>query len=256
MTRTSPPDAVRDAAFFGRRVGKPLRHGQAQAVETLLPERAVDLSRPAPADLSTLFPNQPAEIRLEIGFGGGEHLIHRADERPDVGFIGVEPFVNGMAKALMAIAEKGLPNVRLSREDAIRVLDWLPDASLDRILLLYPDPWPKKRHWKRRFVGRDNLDRFARVLKPGGEFWFASDIETYVDWTLGHTRAHPAFRWTATRPGDWREPWAGWPGTRYEAKAFREGRTGVYLTFQRDTDPVSAGVRRTAGSPVGQETRT
>ena len=237
MPRPSGPhvttDQARDAAFYGRRVGKPLRQGQAGAVEGLLPRLALDLASPAPARLADLFPHQPAEIRLEIGFGGGEHLVHRAGERPDAGFIGVEPFLNGMAKALMAIADREIGNVRLSDQDAVKVLDWLPERSLDRVLLLYPDPWPKKRHWKRRFVGRDNLDRIARVLKPGGGFWFASDIETYVDWTLFHTRRHPAFRWTAGRPADWREPWAGWPGTRYEAKAIREGRTGVYLGFER-----------------------
>jgi tRNA (guanine-N7-)-methyltransferase len=227
------PAEARDAAFYGRRKGRPLRLGQAGAVEDLLPRLALP-AEPLDRDgLTALFPNPPAEIRLEIGFGGGEHLIHRATERPDVGFIGVEVFLNGMAKALMAIAARGLANVRLSNEDAVKVLDRLPDASLDRVILLYPDPWPKKRHWKRRFVGPDNLDRFARVLKPGGAFHFASDIDTYVDWTLFHTRRHPAFRWTATRPADWREPWAGWPGTRYEAKAVREGRPLVYLTFER-----------------------
>ncbi len=138
-----------------------------------------------------------------------------------------------MAKALALIERSGLTNVRVSDADAVKVLDWLPPASLDRILLLYPDPWPKKRHFKRRFVGPDNLDRFARVLKPGGAFYFASDIESYVDWTLFHVRRHPAFAWTATRPSDWRTPWDGWPGTRYEAKAIREGRRGVYLTFLR-----------------------
>lgn len=223
----------RENAFFGRRKGKTLRKGQAERLESLLPRLALDLTTPAPADLAVLFPEAPAEIRLEIGFGGGEHLVHRALERPDVGFIGVEPFVNGMTKALGRIADDDVANIRLSGEDGVHVLDWLPEASLTRVLLLYPDPWPKKRHWKRRFVGADTVARFARVLKDGGEFWFASDIDTYVDWTLRHVRANPLFAWTASAPDDWRQPWDGWPGTRYEAKARREGRGSAYLTFRR-----------------------
>jgi tRNA (guanine-N7-)-methyltransferase len=172
-------------------------------------------------------------VRLEIGFGGGEHLVCRATEAPGVGFIGVEPFVNGMAKALVAISARGLGNVRVSDADALSVLDWLPDASLGRVSLLYPDPWPKKRHWKRRFVGPDTVARLARVIRPGGAFHFASDIDSYVDWTLWHVRQNPSFAWTATRPADWLNPFSGWPGTRYEAKALREGRRPAYLAFLR-----------------------
>lgn len=223
----------RSAAFYGRRKGKALRREQAGRLDSVLPSLSLDLAASC-TEPAALFPHAPAEVRLEIGFGGGEHLVHRAKETPATGFIGVEPFLNGMAKAVKAIEAEGLTNVRLSGEDAVKVLDWLPEASIDQVLLLYPDPWPKKRHWKRRFVGPDNLDRFARVLKPGGLFRFASDIDSYVDWTLFHTRRHPAFRWTAHGPADWREPFAGWPGTRYEAKAIREGRRGVYLTFRRD----------------------
>lgn len=224
---------IRDAAFFGRRRGRPLRSLQADRVETLLPTLALDLGSPAPGRIGTLFPGNPDTVRLEIGFGGGEHLIHRAVESPDVGFIGVEPFVNGMAKALAVTANRGITNIRFSDADALRVIAWLPDGSLDRISLLYPDPWPKKRHWKRRFVGPDTVARFAALLRPSGVFQFASDIESYVDWTLGHVRRNPAFRWTAVRPADWRTPFATWPGTRYEAKALREGRTPAYLTFER-----------------------
>ncbi|MBS1182475.1 MAG: trmB [Proteobacteria bacterium] len=227
------PGEPRENAFFGRRKGKTLRKGQAERLEADLPRLSIDLATPAPAQLAALFSESPAEIRLEIGFGGGEHLVHRSLERPDVAFIGVEPFVNGMTKALGRIADEGIGNIRLSGEDGVRVLDWLPAASLDRVLLLYPDPWPKKRHWKRRFVGPDTVARFARVLRDGGEFWFASDIDTYVDWTLRHVRANPAFVWTASAPDDWRRPWDGWPGTRYEAKARREGRGSAYLTFRR-----------------------
>lgn len=220
-------------AFFGRRKGKPLRERQAQHLETLLPALKVDLSAPAPADIASLYDERPARIRLEIGFGGGEHLIHRAVEQPETGFLGVEPFVNSMAKLVGRVEETGARNVRLYDDDATELLDWLPAASIDQIDLLYPDPWPKKKHWKRRFVSTVNLDRFARVLKPGGLFCFASDIDTYVNWTLMHCGSHPAFVWTAENAADWLTPFAGWPGTRYEAKAKREGRGSAYLTFRR-----------------------
>lgn len=220
-------------AFFGRRKGKPLREAQAEAMATALPELKIDLKAAAPADLATLFPVPVTRIRLEIGFGGGEHLAHRAGEQPETGFIGVEPFVNSMAKMLAKLEERGLKNVRLYDDDATQLLDWLPEASIDQIDLLYPDPWPKKKHWKRRFVSQVNLSRFHRVLKPGGHFCFASDIDTYVNWTLIHCRDHGGFAWTARNASDWLQPFPTWPGTRYEAKARREGRSSAYLTFRR-----------------------
>lgn len=220
-------------AFFGRRRGKALRPAQAQAIETVLPSLRVDLDAPAPIDASALFPTSVEAIRLEIGFGGGEHFLYRAAEAPQTGFIGVEPFVNGMAKCVSILATEPRNNVRLFDDDATRLLDWLPPACIDHVDLLYPDPWPKKKHWKRRFVSAVNLDRLARVLKPGGRFCFASDIDTYVNWTLLHCRAHQAFDWTAVSADDWRRSYPGWPGTRYEAKAMREGRVPAYLTFVR-----------------------
>lgn len=220
-------------AFFGRRKGKPLRERQAEGLEKLLPPLKLDLANPAPADLAELYPKRFSEIRLEIGFGGGEHLIHRAQERPDLGFIGVEPFVNSMAKLIGRVDELGLDNIRVYDDDATQVLDWLPEGCIDRIDLLYADPWPKRKHWKRRFVSQVNLERFHRVLKPKGLFLFASDIDTYVNWTLQHCRDHGGFRWTAEEASDWLTPYAGWPGTRYENKARREGRSSAYLTFER-----------------------
>ena len=231
MTEQHPSRA--SEAFFGRRKGKPLRERQAQGIASLLPELKLDLSMAAPDDLATLFPVEVDEIRLEIGFGGGEHLVHRAQEKPSTGFIGIEPFVNSMAKLLGRVEDLGLKNIRLYDDDATQVLDWLPAASLDRIDLLYPDPWPKRKHWKRRFVSAVNLERFHRVLKPGGLFLFASDIDTYVNWTLLHCRDHGGFEWTAGQASDWLTPFAGWPGTRYEAKARREGRSSAYLTFRK-----------------------
>lgn len=220
-------------AFFGRRRGKTIRPHQAAALESGLRALLLDLASQAPADIGTLFTAGVSAIQLEIGFGGGEHLLHRAGEAPATGFIGVEPFVNGMAKMMTRLDEQPLANLRVYDDDATRLLDWLPLASLDGIDLLYPDPWPKKKHWKRRFVGPANLDRFARVLKPGGRFRFASDIDSYVNWTLLACRANGAFAWQANEAADWHEPYEGWPGTRYEAKAIREGRRPAYLTFLR-----------------------
>jgi len=200
---------------------------------TLLPRLLVDLSASVPADLAMLFPHAPQDVRLEIGFGGGEHLVHEAHANPDGGFIGAEPFIAGMAKAVSAISDNALGNVRLYDGDAALLLDWLPAASLARVDLLYPDPWPKKRHWKRRFVGPENLDRIARALKPGGAFRVATDIESYVVWTLMHVARDERFSWSAERAVDWLQPFSGWPGTRYEAKALREGRVPTYLAFRR-----------------------
>ncbi|WP_090879235.1 tRNA (guanosine(46)-N7)-methyltransferase TrmB [Bauldia litoralis] len=223
----------RSSTLYGRRKGKPLSPRREGLMAGVYRQLAVDLATPPPAPLATLFPAPVDDIRLEIGFGGGEHLIHEASAAPATGFIGVEPFIEAMAKAVAAIDLAGLTNIRLHDGDAADLLDWLPPASLARVDLLYPDPWPKRRHWKRRFVNPDNLDRIARALAPGALFRFASDIDTYVDWTLRHLAARPDFVWTAERADDWRKPWAGWPGTRYEAKAYREGRTPAYLVFRK-----------------------
>lgn len=227
------PDRAYHGAFFGRRKGKALRPGQARLFETLLPTLCIDLQCSAPASLAALFPQPVREVRLEIGFGGAEHLIAQATANPDCGFIGIEPFVNGMAKALAAIDARNLINVRLHHGDAIDLLAWLPAASLTTVYLLYPDPWPKRRHWKRRFVQERTIAELARVLRPDGEFRFASDIDSYVSWTLARLMRSPHFVWTAERADDWRTPWPDFHGTRYEAKAKREGRTPCYLTFRR-----------------------
>jgi tRNA (guanine-N7-)-methyltransferase len=220
-------------ALYGRRKGKKLSPRRTGLMATLYPTLAVDLSAPAPSDLRALFPVPVDAVRLEIGFGGGEHMLAEATRSPDIGFIGVEPFVNGMAKAVSAIAETGARNIRLHDGDAALLLDWLPPASLVGVDLLYPDPWPKKRHFKRRFVSDENLDRVARALKPGGLFRVASDIESYIDWTLLHVLKRSDLAWTAERADDWRKPFPGWPGTRYEAKAVAAGRMPAYLAFLR-----------------------
>lgn len=235
MTDDIDQSTARMAAFYGRRKGKPLRKGQANVMETLLPKLALDLETPAPERIEDLFEDPVRDVWMESGFGGGEHLIALAEANPDIGFIAAEPFLNGMAKALQVL--DGRPDlcrrIRLHHADAVPLLDWLPDASLGRFYLLYPDPWRKARHWKRRFVGPDNMTRIARVLRSGGQFRFASDWAHYVDWTLQRVAPDPRFYWTAQSADDWRRPWAGWPGTRYEAKALREGRVPAYLNFTR-----------------------
>jgi tRNA (guanine-N7-)-methyltransferase len=223
-------------AFYGRRKGHPLRQHQAGLFDTLLPGLALDLGAAAPRDLAALFPTHGgavAAVRLEIGFGGGERLIAQALAHPGVGFIGCEPFVNGMAKVLAAIDAHGLENIRLHHGDATELIDWLPPAALDRVELLYPDPWPKRRHWKRRFVQDATVATIARILRPGGEFRFASDWADYTAWALERLLRARAFAWTAERADDWRRPWPDFVSTRYETKAKAEGRAPCYLTFRR-----------------------
>lgn len=232
-----PPDGglppVRSAAFYGRRKGKPLRAAQAAHMAQDLPRLLIEPETVGNAPLAGLFPHPVRAVRLEIGFGGAEHLIAEARRHPDIGYIGAEAFLNGIAKATTLIVEAGLTNIRLHGDDVLPLLDRLPDSCVERVDLLYPDPWPKRRHWKRRFVQADNIGRIARVLAPGGHFRFATDIEHYAAWTLRQLLDDERFAWTARRADDWRLPWTGWPGTRYEAKARREGRTPGYFEFLR-----------------------
>jgi tRNA (guanine-N7-)-methyltransferase len=220
-------------AFFGRRKGHKLRKQQAELYEDLLPKLSLDITQPVPRELASLFSFVPERLQLEIGFGGGEHLLHEARANPKTGFIGCEPFINGMAKMLAVIEKEKIPNIRLHAADALYLLEWLPSASLDRIDILYADPWPKKRHWKRRFISDENVSRFSRALKPGGILRFASDIDTYVEWTLVRLLRYEHFDWLAEKADDWRLPYPNWPGTRYEQKAIREGRKPNYLEFRR-----------------------
>ncbi len=219
--------------LFGRRKGHKLRAHQADLIEHLLPRLSLDIAGPSPPDLADLFDPRADEIRLEIGFGGGEHLIAEARAFAKVGFIGCEPYVNGMAKILTQIEAHNIGNVRLFAGDATELLAWLPPHSLARIDLIHPDPWPKRRHWKRRFVQDATVDAMARVLKADGEFRFVSDIDHYCAWALAHLARSPDFVWTAKRADDWRLPWADYTMTRYGRKAEREGRHAAYLQFRK-----------------------
>ncbi len=221
--------------FFGRSKGKTLRKAQAIVWADGLSRLKINLG-PQTLDPVALFPSSPETIRLEIGFGGGEHLVHRATENLDIGFIGVEPFVNGMAKLLMEVDKHRIGNIRVFDEDATRLLRKLSPGSIAEIDLLYADPWPKRRQRKRRFVSEESLGLIARALVTGGIFRFASDIDDYVGWTLARIIPMVQFRWEAAAAPDWTTPYNGWPGTRYEAKAINEGRVPSYLTFRRSMD--------------------
>jgi tRNA (guanine-N7-)-methyltransferase len=223
--------AGRRRALYGRAHGKALRSHQAALIKNVLPQLEIEA---APRlDCASLFTFRPQEIWLEIGFGGGEHLIAQAAARRDVGFLGAEPFVNGVAKALAAITREKLDNVRLRAGDAGALLEALPDGALSRLFILYPDPWPKRRHNKRRFISNARIEDFARVLHKGGQARFATDVDDYAGWTLRRFLDSAHFIWPARKADDWRKPWPDWRETRYEAKAKREGRKPVYLTFVR-----------------------
>ena len=178
-----------------------------------------------------------SRVWLEIGFGGGEHLIWQARANPDAGLIGCEVFEDGVVKALSAIDEGGLNNVRISTDDAREVLRRLPGACLDRVFILFPDPWPKKRHVKRRLINRALADQLARVMRPGAELRIGTDIGDYLRTILLSLRGHPGFNWHVQGPADWRLRPVDWPPTRYEAKAGREGRRCYFLRFVRTKAP-------------------
>lgn len=226
-----PQDPRGPRAFFGRRAGKKLHKGQQALFETLLPQLSLDIS--APVDPRAVFPDA-RHIHLEIGYGGGEHLARMARENPEDGFIGCEVFTGGIGKLLEAIDIEGIENIRLFSDDVIKLLAVMPAASVDCLYVLYPDPWPKPRHHKRRLIQFPVLAEFARVLKPGGTFRFATDIEDYANWTLAHVLRAPDLIWPPCAPGTWHTPYPGWQATRYETKARRQGRdTSFYLEFKR-----------------------
>jgi tRNA (guanine-N7-)-methyltransferase len=218
--------------LYGRSKGKALRLAQARRICDQLPALMIDRDLLA-ADPARLFAFAPRAVQFEIGFGGGEHLAAMAKQNPEIGFLGVEPFLNGVAKLLAAIEADGLKNLRLLRGDAREILQLLPASSIDRLYLLYPDPWPKRRQRKRRIVDETFLDLVARALKPGAEFRFATDIDDYAGWTLSRLLERADFRWLAQSAHDWREPWPDWHRTRYEEKALREGREPGYFRFLR-----------------------
>ena len=218
---------------YGRRKARPLSGRKEQLLGELLPRLRLDLGKPAPAPLTQLFEVPVQEVWLEIGFGSGEHLLAQAEHHPEIGFIGAEPFINGVASLLGAIETRRLTTIRVHDCDVREVLPWLPTSSIGAAFILFPDPWPKKRQLKRRLLCADTLAEIARVLRPGGEFRFASDNGDYAAQALRLARQSDLFTWTAERATDWRERPADWPETRYERKALSEGRKSTYLSFSR-----------------------
>ncbi len=236
MSNDSHPSGAPWRNFYGRRKGKTLRESQKEYLDQDLAAMSpgpVDWDvnpKREPLDLAGRFGGKP--VWLEIGFGGGEHLVHQAALHPEVEIIGCEPFINVVAMLLGKIRDAGVSNVAIHPDDVRDLFDVLPDGSIERAFLLYPDPWPKKRHHRRRFVTPEFLEPLSRVLEPGAIFRVATDIPDYVRQAL--EEVHKAgFDWLAEDPSDWRTPWPDWIETRYEAKALREGRVPHYLTFRR-----------------------
>ena len=222
----------KERTLYGRRRGKKLRAGQEALLDTLLPRLLLEVPpEPRKVDLASLF-GDARDVWLEVGFGAGEHLVWQAEHHPGVGLIGCEPYINGVAKCLAHIERTGVTNIRLFTDDARFVMQALPPQSLSRAFVLFPDPWPKTRHHKRRFVQRANLDVLARLLKPGAELRLATDDPSYLPWMVEHACLHPAFEWLAEGPGDWRGRPADWPGTRYEQKMLA-GHKPVFLRLRR-----------------------
>ena len=219
--------------FYGRRRGRPLRAGQAERKTGLLPQVAFTLPDDGELEPSALFAPPPREVWLEIGFGGGEHLAEQAERHPDIGFIGCEVFENGIVKLLGEIERRGLGNIRVYADDARGLLAALRPGSIGRVFVLFPDPWPKARHHKRRLIMPTTLDRLAEIMADRAELRLATDDPSYLGWVLEHVTEHPAFAWTARRPSDWRQRPADWPATRYEAKARKAGRTPAFLRLER-----------------------
>ena len=202
----------RRRTLYGRRRGKKLRGGQQSLLDSLLPRLAISVPETGTIDLGG------KEHWLEVGFGSGEHLVWQAEQNPAVGLIGCEPYINGVAKCLAQIERAGVANIRLFTDDARLLIAALPDRSLGRVFVLFPDPWPKTRHHKRRFVQTETLDQLARVMKAGAELRLATDDPSYLPWMVEHAGRHPAFEWLAERPEDWRKRPADWPQTSYEQK--------------------------------------
>jgi tRNA (guanine-N7-)-methyltransferase len=234
MERKSPSGAPW-RNFYGRVRGKGLRDSQKSYLKDLeeIGLEQVDWEdNPVRAmlDLAAIFGNRP--VWLEVGFGGGEHMVHQAVANPGVGIIGAEPYINGVAMLLGKIRRAGASNIRVHPGDARDLMDVLPDGSIEKAFLLYPDPWPKKKHHRRRFVTPEHLEPLHRVLANGAEFRIATDIPDYVRQALEEV-PKAGFEWLAERAEDWRTPWSDWISTRYEQKALREGRVPHYLTFRR-----------------------
>jgi tRNA (guanine-N7-)-methyltransferase len=227
-------DAAPPLRWYGRRGGHRLRKGRRDRLERLLPALRLTLPESdGTVDLAAAFGVPPKDVWLEVGFGAGEHLAAQAGAHPETAMVGCEPYVTGVASLLSIIESEGLTNIRIFDDDARRLLGSLPEASIGRVFVLFPDPWPKSRHHKRRFIAPQTLDALARVMKDGAELRFATDHMGYVRWTLDHVLRNPAFAWLARRPTDWRRRPSDGFETRYERKAAGQDLASVHLGFRR-----------------------
>lgn len=222
-----------DLRSYGRRHGRKFSPRQERLLAEHLPRMSIDIGGPPPTPATRLFSAPVQDVWLEIGFGGGEHLVWQAERNPDVGLIGCEPFLDGVVKVIDAAQARRLENMRLYPDDARPLLRWLPEKSIGRVFILFPDPWPKARHHKRRLVSPQLLNLLAALMKPGAELRIATDIGDYARTVLLAARDVPEFEWLANRPADWRDRPGDWPQTRYEQKALAAGRRATYLRFRR-----------------------
>jgi tRNA (guanine-N7-)-methyltransferase len=218
--------------FYGRRKGYSLSQFRMKLIKELLPKLLIDLDKPGLIIPSLLF-NKNDDIWLEVGFGAGEHLVAQAEKYPNIGFIGCDPYINGVARLLSETERKSLNNILLHNDDARRLLEKIVPASISKIFILFSDPWPKKRHNRRRFINYENLDSLSRVMKNNANLRFATDDMSFARWALNVFHHHPDFDWLVDGPEDWRDRYVDAIATRYEKKAIKRGQKCIYLTFQR-----------------------
>jgi len=233
LLKSSPLEVVPGCVLYGRRRGRTLRPAQRNRIGAMLPPLAIDIPESGWFDLEALFGAPRPKTWLEIGFGGGEHLALQAERNPEIGFIGCEVFENGIVSLLAHIEHRDLANIRIFADDARLLIGALPPASVARVFVLFPDPWPKRRHHKRRIVSQETLDRLAEIMADEAELRLATDETDYLCWMLERLTGHPAFEWLARCPADWRERPRDWPPTRYEEKARAAGRSPVFLRVRR-----------------------
>jgi tRNA (guanine-N7-)-methyltransferase len=230
-TVNPPTDPKDHPQFYGRRQGHKLRQGRQRLIDELLPSLQLTLDQTA--EPARLFEQAVNDTWLEIGFGAGEHLAGQALAYPNVGFIGCEPFINGVATLLRHVEQSDISNIKIFNDDARQLLPVLPEESIGRVFVLFSDPWPKTRHHRRRFITSQTLDQLARLMKDGAELRFVSDHAGYIRWVLELIQTHPDFTWPVRRPCDWQIPPADWVSSRYEMKAQRQGIPCIYLCIRR-----------------------
>ncbi|MEZ5757749.1 MAG: tRNA (guanosine(46)-N7)-methyltransferase TrmB [Emcibacteraceae bacterium] len=224
-------ETIQGSRIYGRRQAKPLKENSAARLNEYLPKYSIKSFENGKVELSKLFDHNPAEYWLEIGFGKGEHLVEQAKANPNIGFIGCEPFINGVSGLIDHMVRDNVTNIRIFKDDARLLMDALPDQSISRAFILFPDPWPKKRHHKRRVVNPGNLAVLSRILKMNAELRIGTDHHDYCRWILARLLENEDFDWKSDHPDNWHVRPDDWPPTRYEQKALKAGRKSAYMTF-------------------------